>query len=495
MGVVRRQSIQSSLFTYLGFAFGAFNILVLFPRHFSPEQIGLTRLLLDIALLFSTACTLGSIPILLKFYPEYQDNLAPRDNDLPFLTLMLTATGCLLLFLLLPVMQPFLIRKFGDRSPLLVQYFHLIYPFSITLALFSYFEAFAWTLKRTVLSNALKEFAFRLLTTLLILAVIAGWFDFDRFVRSYAWIFAVPVLIFVYAFLKDGKIPIPRAISGITRAEGHKMATFGAFMFSGAVVNIIARTNDTIILASQSKGGLADAAVFTIATYLVTVMDVPQRSLVSITTPFISEAWKAQNLARISTLYQKTALNLMIAGLAIFAIVLLNVREIEHFLGPAYASLSVLVLISGLAKLVDLSTGLNTQILLLSKYWRLDFLTNILLVALSIPLNYWLTRRYNVMGPAYGNVIALVMFNGVRFLFIWRLFKLQPFTRNNGKALGIGLLSFGIVSLLPDTGSALLNISLKTALFVLLYGGLILKGKVSEDIGELVRMLRSRLNW
>jgi len=145
--------------------------------------------------------------------------------------------------------------------------------------------------------------------------------------------------------------------------------------------------------------------------------------------------------------------------------------------------------------LVDLSTGLNTQILLLSKYWRLDFLTNIGLVALSIPLNYWLTRRYDVMGPAYGNIIALVMFNGVRYFFIWKLFGLQPFTRNNGIAHGIGLLAFGLVWFLPDLGSPLLNIAARTVLFAAIYGLLILKGKVSEDIGELVRIVRSRLNW
>jgi len=495
MGIVRRQSIQSSLFTYLGFAFGAFNILVLFPRYFTPEQIGLTRLLLDIGLLFSTACTLGGIPVVLRFYPEYQAKLPAKDNDLPIITLSLTLIGCLLLCMLVPTLQPTLIRKFGARSPLLVQYFGLIYPLSITLALFAFFEAFAWALKRTVLSNALKEFAFRLLTTILILAFIAGWLDFDRFIISYSWIYALPVAIFLFVFVREGKFPIPRRISDLTRGQGRKLATFGAFMFSGAIVNIVARTNDTIILASQSKGGLADAAVFTIATYLVTVMDVPQRSLVSITTPFISEAWKENDLTTISRLYRKTALNLMIAGLAIFAIVLLNIREIEQFLGPAYSSLSLLVLIAGLAKLVDLSTGLNTQILLLSKYWRLDFLTNIGLVALSIPLNYWLTRRYDVMGPAYGNIIALVMFNGVRYFFIWKLFGLQPFTRNNGLALGIGLLALGLAWSLPDLGSPIVNIALRTLLFAVIYGMLILKSKVSEDIGELVRIVRSRFNW
>jgi hypothetical protein len=51
MGVVRKQSILSSIFIYR-ICIGAINILILFPKYFSTEQIGLTRILLDVALLF-----------------------------------------------------------------------------------------------------------------------------------------------------------------------------------------------------------------------------------------------------------------------------------------------------------------------------------------------------------------------------------------------------------------------------------------------------------
>ncbi|MFN5932017.1 MAG: hypothetical protein ACK42F_10555, partial [Sphingobacteriales bacterium] len=130
------------------------------------------------------------------------------------------------------------------------------------------------------------------------------------------------------------------------------MLSFAGFLFSASILNIIARTNDTIILASQSSGGLSDAAVFTIATYLVTVMEVPQRSLVSIATPFISEAIQNRNWAKIDRLYKKTSLNLMIAGMGIFGVILLNLDTIYLILGPSYAALSGIVIISGIAKLI-----------------------------------------------------------------------------------------------------------------------------------------------
>lgn len=495
MGVVRKQSILSSIFTYIGFAIGAINILILFPKYFTTEQIGLTRILLDVALLFSTVCTLGSIPLTLKFYPFYKRYVPREKNDLPFLTIALCAIGCLLLLIAVPWMKPWILRKFGARSPLFIDYFDLIYPFTITLTFFSLFEAYAWSLKKTVLSNALKEFAFRLLTTILILLFIAGVLSFSQFIHLYAWVFLVPVLIFVYAITRVKELPLNFQWSTLTQRIKGKLFSFGGFLFAGAILNIVARTNDTIILASQSSGGLSDAAVFTIATYLVTVMEVPQRSLVSITTPFIAEAWSKRNLSQIDRLYKKTALNLLIAGLAIFAVVMLNINDIVQFLGPYYSALTGIVLISGIAKLIDLSTGLNTQILLLSKYWKLDFFTNMFLVALCIPLNYWLTKKYNIMGPAYGNLIALGLFNGIRFLFIYRLFKFQPFTLSNLKALAIAIVVFAAVWWIPVTNNVFINIIIKSALFMTVYGWLILRFKVSADISELFDIVKSRFNW
>src|SRR4249920_2208767 len=117
MGVVRKQSILSSIFTYIGFAIGAVNILILFPKYFTPEQIGLTRILLDVSLLFATVCTLGSIPITLKFYPFYKNYVPKEKNDLPFITIGLCAIGCLLLLIAVPSMKPWILRKFGARSP------------------------------------------------------------------------------------------------------------------------------------------------------------------------------------------------------------------------------------------------------------------------------------------------------------------------------------------------------------------------------------------
>jgi hypothetical protein len=63
MTTIRKQSIYSSIFIYIGFAIGAFNVLYLFPKYFTKEEFGLTRILVDIALILSTLCTAAAVPV------------------------------------------------------------------------------------------------------------------------------------------------------------------------------------------------------------------------------------------------------------------------------------------------------------------------------------------------------------------------------------------------------------------------------------------------
>lgn len=183
----------------------------------------------------------------------------------------------------------------------------------------------------------------------------------------------------------------------------------------------------------------------------------------------------------------------MLAGIGIFCLVLLNIRDATWWLGSGYEALVLLVVVNGLGKLADLSTGLNTQVLLLSKYWKVDFFTNLLLMALAIPLNYWLTKRYGVMGPAYGNLVSLVVFNMARLWLIWRLFHMQPFTQGHLKILVAAAACLGACLLVPSTGWMGADIVVRSVLFIAAFGALVLRLRISEDVHLLARSLYGRI--
>ncbi len=494
MATIRKQSIYSSIYIYAGFVFGAVNVLFFFPKYFTPEQFGLTRILMDIALIFSTLCTAGMIPIAFKFSPFYRHHLDRSKNDLFTFTFLIVIAACILFYFALPYLHPIIIKKFGYRSPLLVDYFEWIYPMAIGVVIFSLLEAYAWVVSKNVASNFLREFFYRVLVTLLILFWTFKVIDsFDVFIGAYSLLYFLLILIMGWIIYRSKYFSITFKRSVITKKYAPMMIKFGSAYFLSALLNILAKTNDTLIIASQSSGGLKDAAIFTIATYLITLMDVPQRSMVSSATVQISEAWRRKDLAKLDRLYKKTALTLLITALLIMGIILINAQLAVKYLGEIYSGLPLLMIILGTGKLIELGTGMNAQILQLSKHWRVDLFTNMLFVLISIVFNYFLTKQLGIIGTAIGSVLAIILFNLIRFIYIKRLLKLQPFTKQNAFALLIAL-TWGTISYFFDIGDNIIISHLfKTIIFVLGFSITIIKMNISEDITDLFLQLKGKV--
>jgi O-antigen/teichoic acid export membrane protein len=495
MGIIRKQSVASSIYIYIGFAIGAFNILFLFPRFFSAEEFGLTRLLMDVAMLVAMFCTLGTVPATIKFYPFYRSYLPPKKNDLPQWGLIITIIGTLLICLVTYLLKDFIIRKFGDKSPLFANYFYLIFPLTFFYAFWYLFEGSCWTLQKTVFPNFLKEVGFRLFTLLFCLLFIFNILDFNQFIHLFSTLYVIPVILLFFYLIRQHFFNFNVSLSNVTRRLLKQIVIFSLFVFTGQALNVVARTIDTIVISSQSTNGLADTAVFSIATYLITLMDVPMRGMTGIASSVIAYAWKDRDMEKIRRIYQKTALTLMIFGIGIWCIILLNSHNLVSFFGSNYHSLPMLVILIGIAKMIDLGTGLNAQILLSSKYWRMEFITAMGFVILSVVLNIYLVKRFGLLGSAYANLMAMFVYNFTRYIYIWFLFRLQPYTKANLIVVLVGAGCFLITWLIPFIRNIYVDSVIKTGVFAFLYTFFIIRLKVSEDITNLYneRILRKRL--
>ena len=493
MGIIRKQSIFSSIFSYLGFAIGAINKLLIFPAFFSSKQIGLTTLLVDFGLVFSTVAMLGTNSITYKFFPFYNTYLPKKKNDLPAFTLFFCLGGCLMVICGLYLAEDFIGRKFGAQSPLFVSHYSLLYPLVVSVALFTLFEAYAWSIRKTVISNFLREVGFRLFVFLLLIFYIYKVISLETFFTLYAFIYVPSVLILLIYLIRSGNFPINFSFSNVTKRIHKRLISFGALIFSSSLLNIISRAIDVIFLASQSTGGLSDANVFSYGSYMISIMEVPQRSINAIATPVIAQAWKDKDKAAIENLYHKTSLNLLIVGLAIWGLIYLNMDSAVQYLGKEYAPMKTVFTIMGIAKLIDLGTGANAQILLLSKYWRFDFFTNMAYVLVSLPLNYFLIHKFNIYGPAWANLIALTMFNAVRFTYIWRFFRIQPFTKATLFAIIIAAACIFGIHFIPTMVNMYVDVIIRSGIYAGLFAGAILLLNISPDITGLYHMGLQRL--
>jgi O-antigen/teichoic acid export membrane protein len=487
MGIIQKQSIQSTFIIILGFGIGAFNTLILAPKILGAERFGLTRLINDAGITVATMCTLGCLPVIYKFFPFYRGYLPKKKNDLPLITLIVCMIGFVIMCFAGYLAKDIVVQKFSEKSPLFVQYSYLVYPFAFFWLLFLWLEAFSWSLKKGVISNGLKETLARIVFTVLLIAASFQLLTLSGFYLWFSLSNLIPAVILFFILRNTGEFYFVPSFSPVTTRLQGKMINFGFFVFGAQFLNLLSRTVDTFILSSKSEKGLIDVSVFFIATSVIAVMEVPQRSITSISVPVLAEAWKDKDIRRISSIYTKSVSNLLLIGLSMLGLIWLNGHNLAGYLGDEYTGIETLLLLMGIGKLIDLGTGANSQILSTSSYWKVDFTTNVIYTIIALPLNYLLIARYGLIGAAYATLISQIVYNSMRFGFLWFKFDLQPFTFKNLLAAIVAVACAAIIYFIPRFPSVFVDGIIRSTSFLLLFLPAIYFAKISEEINGLIK--------
>jgi O-antigen/teichoic acid export membrane protein len=159
----------------------------------------------------------------------------------------------------------------------------------------------------------------------------------------------------------------------------------------------------------------------------------------------------------------------------------------------------VIIIIGG-CKWVDMSLGLNAELMAFSKYYKLNTYLVLVLAGLAIGLNYLLIPYFGIIGSAIATGGITLISSTTRLLFVKSKFGLHPFNQNTVKAFGILLLCLIIGRLIPNAAETILGklivISLKSALLGSIFLFLVLRMKVSEDFVNLQNVVIGKIkDW
>ena len=486
MSIIRRQSILSSGIVYFGFALGFLNTY-LFTRQgggFTPTQYGLTAIFMAIASIMYPFAGFGMAPYIYKFFPYYSDNLPPRKNDMMTLTLLTSLVGFVVVIIGGVLFKDLVIRKFGAHSAELVTYYNWIFPFGCGLTLYSLLEAYAWQLKKAVLTNLLREVIFRLVTMSLILLFITGILkNFDVFIRIYSFTYIILAAILLIILVRKGQLYFPLHLSRVTKKFLPKIATLVALTGGGSIILSLANFFAQIVIAAVVPDGLAFVGVYTLAQYVASLIQAPQRGVIAATIPHLSRAWKDKELDKIRRIYHRSSINQLIFSTGMFILIWVNFTDgvFTFHLKTTYLDARHIFLFIGLTRIIDMGTGVNSQIIGTSTFWRFDFFSGVILVVLTLPLNYFLAKSMGVIGPAIADLITFTIYNGIRYGFLYRKFGMQPFSIRTLYTLLLGLTGYAVCHFLLIGFHGLIGIFLRSIIFIAIYGGGVIAGHLSED--------------
>jgi O-antigen/teichoic acid export membrane protein len=497
MSDIRRQSIISSFVVYFGFALGFLNTY-LFAREggFTQEQYGLTGLFIAIANIMFSIAHLGMQTYIYKFYPYYQDNTEPGKNDMMTWALFISFMGFLMVLTAGIVFKDFVIGRYIRTSPEIVKYYYYLFPFGFGLTIYSVLEAFAWQLRKTVLTNFLREILFRLFTTILIVLSFMGIVEsFDLFIRLYAFTYiGIAGILFCYLVFTK-RVHFSFSVSRVTIKFRKKIATLVAFIWGGGLIFNISNVFDTLVIAHVMPNGLAYAAVYTLAQNIASLIQAPQRGVIAASIAPLSKAWKDKDFDKIKRIYHSSSINQLIFATGMFVLIWINFTDgiFTFGLKKEYLDAKNVFLFIGLMRIMDLGTGVNSQIIGTSTQWRFEFFTGMTLLALTLPLNYFLTKSMGAIGPAIANLFALSVYNGIRYTFLLKKYNMQPFNSKTFLTIVLGLLAYAICNYLFHDYIGFGWIVLRSSVFAAIYLTGVILLRLSPDVLPVWRTIKTKI--
>ena len=182
MNLLQKQGFFNSLILYAGVALGFFNLIILFQRILTTEEIGFFILMGTISLLYAQFAGLGIGNIILKYFPYYRSDDKKHGGFASFVTVW-SLIGFAIFTVLFVIFKDFIISyyKNKDGAPLLIRYFYYLIPLSFFTLVFSVLENLALTVFKNVLSSFLREVGLRLFTTAGVLLIAIKLVDYHFF--------------------------------------------------------------------------------------------------------------------------------------------------------------------------------------------------------------------------------------------------------------------------------------------------------------------------
>jgi hypothetical protein len=140
-----------------------------------------------------------------------------------------------------------------------------------------------------------------------------------------------------------------------------------------------------------------------------------------------------------------------------------------------------------------MGTGLNAQIIATSTFWRFDFFTGVILLVISLPVTYILTKTMGITGPALATLFSFTVYNLIRYIFLLKKFGMQPFTAKTLYASLLVAADFVICYYFFSKQQGIIWIIVRSLVFIALYFPAIIYLKLSPDVLPIWQTIKKRL--
>ena len=490
MGIIEKQTIKGSFFSYLGVAIGFITVGFLWPRFLDAEEIGLINFLVAISAILAQIGSLGINSVGVRLFPDFRNN-SNKHNGFLSLGLLFMTFGAIIILVYYLLFKDRIIENNMGKSLLVGNYVYFIVPFALVTMLYNFFDSLHRVIYNVVIGLFAKEFLFRFLNLILIVLYIWFTFSFDLFLNLYFIVFSLPALILIIALSRTRQFNLKLNLRFISKELGWPIAGVSFFGLVGGLGTVAVSSIDKIMINHFID--LEATGIYSIAFLFGTIITLPSRPLSKISTTIIAEAWKRNDRDTIQLIYSKSSMNQFIYGGLIFLLVWLNIDIVFMLIPSKYEAGRLVVLFMALSGVILMTTGLNGIILTASRHYQYHSLFVFGLMIAIVITNYLLIPRFGITGAALASFICTLLYHSLRVLFIHLKFRMHPFNPRFLIVLALLLVTWLAGTYLQGIEHWVLRTGIIGLMVLLVYLVPILDFRVSDDLNNFLLKIYQKI--
>jgi O-antigen/teichoic acid export membrane protein len=262
-----------------------------------------------------------------------------------------------------------------------------------------------------------------------------------------------------------------------------------------SLVQFTYERTETIFLGLMSN--VANVGIYNVALRTANFETMFVYALSVIFSPFVSDLYERKALSELESLYKTTAQWSFTIGLAMFLIFVMFSEPILGLFGSEFVEGTPVLLILGVAQLVNAGMGQAGYVLVMTGHSGLALANTIVLLVSSVILDVALIPRYGLLGAAIAGSLAMLIFSVLRAAQVYHILKMHPLKRAFWKPVVAGLVALLATSALrlvflaeQDT----LALFVLSPVFLLLFVLLIYKLGLESDDKMVLLAIRRKMN-
>ncbi len=489
MGIIRKQTIIGSLFSYSGALLGLVNTAILFPRLLSTDEVGLLTWLIAATMMTSQISSLGFGAVISRLFPYFR-NKENQHNGFMFILFCVGILGFALSLIAYFALTPFAPGYFDSDSSLNLDYLFYLIPLVFFSIFFNLLDGFNRVMYDAVSGTFFRDIVFRLIVLASLLLLGQGIIDFNQLIFIYISAYCLPAVLLFAVLIKRKQVSFKPNLKFIKPDLKKIMINTSLFGLLNNFGDKIASQIDKIMIVGMLS--LGANGIFTVMSYFGVLVSMPSRTLNKISSTIIAEAWKKKDLKTISQTYAQSGLHQFMVACLLFVALWVNIDNVLQIVTPEYIEGKYVVFFIGLSNVVLMLSGISGVVIQNSPAYRKQSLFLVIYAIIIVISNAIMIPFWGIIGAAAASFAASLCFNLMKYLFLLKRYKFQPFNYRYVLVVVCAVISYYIAYLLPKQDSFIIDIIVRGAIVSLIYIALILAFRISKDFNEFAMKLIKR---